>query len=78
MTCRQLIDFIDSYLEGELPRMTAASFRFHLLLCGHCRQYLSTYRNTIEAARLSMTPNAPVPDRVPEALVKAIEESLKK
>jgi predicted anti-sigma-YlaC factor YlaD len=78
MTCRQLIDFIQSYLEGELPPLRAAAFTFHLMLCHDCRNYLETYQRTIEMSRLAMTPNEPVPSDVPSGLIYAIRKSMSK
>ena len=78
MTCRQLIEFIEAYLEGELPPLKAAAFKLHLLLCSDCRAYLATYRQTIEMSKLAMTPDEPVPAEVPPRLIKAIRESISK
>lgn len=78
LTCRQLIEFIEAYLEGELSPLKAASFKFHLLLCKDCRAYLDTYRKTIQISKMAMTPDAPVPSEVPPGLVKAIRESMNK
>jgi anti-sigma factor RsiW len=78
MTCRQLIDFIETYLEGELPPLKAAAFKMHLLLCHDCRAYLATYRKTIEMSKLAMIADEPVPAQVPPQLVEAIRQSMSK
>jgi anti-sigma factor RsiW len=36
MTCRELIDFLMSYLDGELPAAQNRSFEDHLDLCPAC------------------------------------------
>ncbi len=78
MTCRELIDFIQAYLDGELPALKSAAFKFHLTLCRDCRNYLDSYRKTIEMSKLAMTPEEPVPADVPPDLVKAIRDSMSK
>lgn len=78
MTCRQITEFLDAYIAGELPPFKAASFRLHLVLCRDCRAYLDSYRRTIELSKLSMKPQDPVPASVPPELVKAIQNAMKK
>ena len=78
LTCRQLIDFLDAYLEDQLPPMRLAAFKVHLMLCRDCREYLDTYRRTIEISKHAMKPEDPVPAEVPQGLIKAIRESLHK
>jgi anti-sigma factor RsiW len=51
ITCRELIDFIDSYLERELPDEQRASFEAHLRVCPSCVAYLGSYRTSIDLAR---------------------------
>ncbi|HEX4794318.1 MAG TPA: zf-HC2 domain-containing protein [Humisphaera sp.] len=73
MTCRDVTEFLDRYLDGDLPRRQQLSFRFHLLLCGNCRNYLRSYKMTIRAAKAAMTnSNGPPPAGMPEELVQAI------
>jgi predicted anti-sigma-YlaC factor YlaD len=78
LTCRQLIDFLDDYIEGKLPPMRAAAFKVHLMLCRDCRQYLDTYRHTIEISKQVMQSDQPVPADVPPELIKAIRENISK
>lgn len=73
MTCAQFDAFICDYLDGKLPLPQALAFRLHMGLCADCRSYLAAYRNTIELQRqLLRVPEAPVPDDVPEDLVRAV------
>lgn len=46
MTCRELIDVLDDYLDGALPDDLRADLERHLADCAPCRAYLSTYRKT--------------------------------
>ena len=70
MTCQQLIDFIMSYLDRELPADQRAEFDRHLAVCPPCVNYLRTYERTVLLAKAST--NEPVPEEVPESLVQAI------
>ena len=72
LSCRELIAFIGDYLEGDLPAVAARRFREHLDVCPDCVIYLDGYRKTGELAALAFEPDAPVPETVPEDLVKAI------
>ena len=46
MTCRDLIDVLDDYLDGRLERDEVAALERHLAECEACRAYLATYRKT--------------------------------
>ena len=70
MTCQQLVDFIMSYLENELPDEQRAEFDRHMADCPSCVNYLSTYEKTILLAKTCG--DDPVPVDVPESLVQAI------
>lgn len=73
ITCQQFEDFILAYLEGELPEKQKFVFELHLKLCRECRDYLAAYRRTIEVSKRAFEePEQPLPDDVPEDLVKAI------
>ena len=51
LTCRELEEFIDDYLEGGLPGRVRSSFDFHLKLCSDCRDYLAAYQQAIAMGR---------------------------
>ncbi len=73
MTCREFIDFLSEYLEGELPEASRAAFEAHLAACVDCSNYLKSYRKTIAMGRLAFgRSDEPLPGGVPEDLVKAI------
>jgi anti-sigma factor RsiW len=76
LKCREVIDFLDRYLEGELSPQERREFELHLRLCRSCRAYLKTYRETLrfeEVAREEL--DREVPESVPEELVLAILQS---
>jgi anti-sigma factor (TIGR02949 family) len=48
MTCRDALQRLMEYLDGELTAATLADFEAHLARCAPCRAYLATYRRTNE------------------------------
>jgi hypothetical protein len=70
ITCHQLVDFIMSYLDDELPAAQRAEFDRHMAVCPSCVDYLKTYEKTVVLARSSVDEG--VPDEVPESLIEAI------
>ena len=79
MTCRELIEFLNAYVSGELPPQRRAEFDRHLSVSPPCVAYLESYRETIRLARGSFEePEDPVPEDVPPALLAAIRAAIKK
>ena len=73
ITCAEFEEFVIGYFEGDLPRRRRLLFEMHLKMCRSCRSYLQAYRRSIELGKsVFRYPDAPVPDDVPEDLVRAI------
>lgn len=72
MTCRELIDFLMAYLDGELPPARRAVFDEHLEICEACQRYLESYRATISLGQAACAEDDAVPEDVPEELVQAV------
>lgn len=75
MTCKELVDFLDDYLEGALPENQRCVFEHHLGDCPPCLDYLESYRRTVEAARAALDPDGLEPIttcEVPPQLIQAI------
>ena len=73
ITCRELIDFLHLYLDGELPPDRVVEFERHLSVCESCVHYLSTYKATIALGKAACgEPDSPVGADVPADLVAAI------
>jgi anti-sigma factor RsiW len=73
MNCREFVEFIMSYLEGQATQAERETFDEHIGDCPPCLAYLETYRETIAMGRQAcVDPEGPVPDDVPEALVQAV------
>jgi anti-sigma factor RsiW len=73
ITCRELVDFLNDYLDGALPPRRRAEFERHLEACPECVSYLESYRETIRLGKRAFATDAKaLPADVPEELVKAI------
>jgi anti-sigma factor (TIGR02949 family) len=72
LTCRELIDFLAAYLDGELAAETRADFERHLSLCPACVDYLAGYREAIRLGKRACEPDAVLPEDVPAELVDAV------
>lgn len=79
ITCRELIDFLYLYLEGELPAERVAEFERHLGVCPSCVTYIETYREAILLGKKAFVdPEVPAETCAPEELVAAILEATRK
>ena len=72
MTCRQVTEILDRYLDGELPTSAQLMLKLHFLLCRDCRNYLRSYERTIRVAKACLDLDGAPPAEMPEELVKAI------
>ena len=73
ITCGEFEDFIADYVDGALSDRQRRVFELHMRVCRECRDYLAAYRCTMEIAKRAYDdPEGPVPDEVPEDLIKAV------
>ena len=72
ITCKELIEFIGSYLAGDLPPPERREFERHLAGCPACVEYLDAYRRAGQLARDAFRDDARAPEDLPEDLVRAI------
>lgn len=73
MNCREFVDFLMEYLDGEMPQRQRGIFEGHMEECPACVTYLDTYRETVRLGReLCADPEGPIPEGVPEDLVRAV------
>ncbi len=73
MTCRELIEFLWRYLDGEVNDAERLEFELHLAQCTSCAAYMESYRTTKRLERLGFEDlDAPVPEEVPDELVQAV------
>jgi anti-sigma factor RsiW len=71
ITCREVIDFLMAYIDGELPPNRAREFDRHLELCPSCVAYLETYKATVRLGRVALADESST-ESVPQGLLRAI------
>ena len=71
MTCRELVDSVAAYLDGELPGEARPRFDEHLAACAECAAYVETYRRTVELAKGAYQ-DADVPDDLLKSVLARI------
>jgi anti-sigma factor RsiW len=60
LACRQMVELITDYLEGDLSRSDRKRFEAHLAGCEHCTEYLEQMRATIRlSGRLAVEDMTP-------------------
>jgi len=73
MNCREFVDFLMSYMDGELAEEPKRVFEEHMRLCPPCEVYLDSYRETIRLGRSACSDaEGPPPQDAPEQLIQAI------
>ena len=72
MTCRQLVELLIDFLDGELPEERRRHLEEHLQFCPPCLTYLETYKVTIQLTR--RLPDTPPPPELLERLKAALCE----
>jgi anti-sigma factor RsiW len=72
ISCQELIDFLDRYVDDELPAPTRVKFEEHLEVCEACVEYLHSYRETIRLAAEAWRDDELAIDDVPSQLIDAI------
>ncbi len=73
MNCREMTDFLMTYLDDELPASQREAFEEHLEACPPCVRYLDSYRESIRLGKaVCARDDGPVPEDAPEALIQAI------
>jgi anti-sigma factor RsiW len=78
MNCREFVDFLMSYLDGELDAEAHRVFESHLDGCPPCLAYLEDYKKTVELGKCACKDGTgPVPEDAPDDLVAAILEARK-
>lgn len=74
LTCRELVAFLDAFLDGELVGRSSELFERHLAACPDCRAYLESYRSVIELGRVALLGrrSPSVPDGLVDSILAAL------
>jgi anti-sigma factor RsiW len=70
MTCRELMELLIDYVQGELEPGLCEHISEHLTLCPPCETFVSTYRITIQLTR--RLPASPMPPELAARLQEAM------
>jgi anti-sigma factor RsiW len=71
MTCREALDFLMAYCDGDLPTAERSLFDEHLAECPSCVAYLHSYRETVRLGKALGALDAATPP-IPAELIQAI------
>ena len=72
LTCKEFDEFMIDYLEGGLPVWQKFMCWLHVKACRECAYFIQQYRRTIALGQDAFeSPDAAVPESVPEDLVEA-------
>ncbi|MGQ0627183.1 MAG: anti-sigma factor family protein [Phycisphaerales bacterium] len=75
MTCKEVVEFLMGYLDGEIAPAERAAFEEHLKACPPCVAYLQSYEATVKLGREAHgTPcgHDHAGPSLPDSLVKAV------
>ncbi len=75
-TCRQTIDQLMDYLDGELPPELRAHLEEHLGGCQPCGDFLATYRATMGVCKKAL--KTKMPDEFVEQLTSFLRGHINK
>ena len=79
MTCQELTQFLDDWVQGELPARQREAFDAHMGDCPECVAYGATYRRAVEMGKRAFECEGDeVPEEVPPELVRAVLEARKR
>jgi anti-sigma factor RsiW len=70
MTCREVLDFLLDYLDGNLSSAQRAVFEEHLAVCTACVAYLHNYQQAVKLGKATAAQDNG--GDIPEDLVQAI------
>jgi anti-sigma factor RsiW len=70
MACREILDFLMEYLDGNLSAAQRAIFEEHLAVCPDCVAYLHNYRHTVKLVK--SLADAPSTEDASEDFVKSV------
>ena len=75
LSCKEITEKADDYLDRNLPLATRMSFRMHLFLCNRCSRYLDQLKVTIGVLN-GLEENAPCSDEQARRTVDAVKSQL--
>jgi len=71
--CKECLDLLHDYLEGELDSETTQSLEEHFDDCPPCISFLNTYKSTTNICRETLN-QIEIPQAVRDSLLKVLNE----
>ncbi|MDX2131269.1 MAG: zf-HC2 domain-containing protein [Planctomycetota bacterium] len=78
LSCKDCVEFLLDYLDGQLPAEQRFTFESHIAFCGDCEVFLANYRKAVELTSGCARGGAGAPGKIPEHMVDAIVKALKR
>ena len=72
MTCKELVERLYDFIQGELEEELCRHLEQHLTQCSHCVAYVKTYQITIHLTR--RLPSNPVPSELSQRLQAVLKD----
>lgn len=72
LSCKEICEFLCDYVDGSLNATSKSAFDAHVAACSHCKDYLTTYAETIRLSKRCCCPKLQPPPPLPEDMIKAI------
>lgn len=76
LRCRDVIELLSDYVEGDLPEEKARAIESHLEICPQCVEYLASFRTAIALGKTATSDE--VCDELPDDLVRAVLERVRR
>lgn len=73
LSCKDVTDEANAYIDDELPFMKRLSVRMHLFICKNCRRYMNQLNVTIQTLG-RMNKSEPVSEQLNQELVKCFKK----
>lgn len=73
LSCRELVELVTDYLEGQLDPAREGALDAHLTACDGCDAYVEQMRQTVIALR-GLADGEEIPARAREAVLEAFAE----
>lgn len=68
LTCRELTELVNDYVEGRLSLSDRLRFQMHMGMCDSCRDYVQQLK--ITKASVSKLPEVPLPPEVRDEMLE--------
>jgi anti-sigma factor ChrR (cupin superfamily) len=77
LSCKEITEKANSYLDKELPFYTRMQVKLHLMMCVHCQRYIHQLRATINALG-KLKKDTPVSEHVVDDIVTSLHQMQQK